>query len=93
VAGGGGLEADVARQGRPLRTTDYLATCAAEGRAPSSFARGLRFALMVPMQAAGRTVGTVSLWSGARAYSRADEEFVTAVAALLALRLRRPGAR
>jgi hypothetical protein len=42
------------------------------------------------MQAAGRVVGVLSLWSGERPYSRADEEFLLAVATLLALRLTRP---
>jgi len=37
---------------RPLRTTDYLATCAEEGRAPSPYARGLRYALTAPDVAA-----------------------------------------
>ena len=45
------------------------------------------------MYAAGRVVGTPSLWSGERLYSRADEELVLAVAALLALRLTRPSGR
>jgi hypothetical protein len=75
-----------------VRTTDYLATCTEEGRAPSPYARGLRYALMVPMQVADRVVGTLSLWSAERSYSRADEEFV-AVAALLALRLSRSSGR
>jgi hypothetical protein len=48
---------------------------------------------MVPMHAVGRVVGTLSLWSAERPYSRADEELVLAVAALLALRLTRPSAR
>jgi hypothetical protein len=46
--------------------------------------------------AAGRTAGAVSLWSGERPYSRADEELMAAVAALLALlalRLTRPSGR
>jgi hypothetical protein len=45
------------------------------------------------MNASGRVMGTLSLWSGERPYSRADEEFVLTVAALLALRLTRPSAR
>ena len=83
----------MAERQRSVRTTDYLATCADEGRAPSPYARGLRYALMVPMQVADRVVGTLSLWSGERPYSRADEEFVVAVAALLALRLSRSSLR
>ena len=55
--------------------------------------RGRRYALMVPMQVADRVVGTLSLWSAERPYSRADEEFVVSVAALLALRLSRSGGR
>ena len=58
-----GLEARVAERQRSVRTTDYLATCADEGQAPSPYARGLRYALMVPMQVADRVVGTLSLWS------------------------------
>ena len=88
-----GLEARVAERQRSVRTTDYLATCGEEGRAPSPYARGLRYALMVPMQVADRVVGTLSLWSAERPYSRADEEFVVSVAALLALRLSRSGGR
>jgi GAF domain-containing protein len=88
-----GLECRVVERARPIRTTDYLATCAEEGRAPSPYARGLRYALIAPMQAAGRVVGTLTLWSGDRPYSRADEEFVLAVASLLALRLTRPSGR
>ena len=89
----GGLEARVLATQQPLRTTDYLATCAAEGRAPAPYARGLRYALTVPMRAAGRTAGVLSLWSGERPNSRADEELMTTVAALLALRLTRPSER
>jgi GAF domain-containing protein len=88
-----GLEVRVVDQERPLRTSDYPATCAAEGRAPAPYARGLRYALAVPMRAAGRTAGVLSLWSGERPYSRADEELMTTVAALLALRLTRPSGR
>ena len=84
-----GLEARVVEREKSIRTTDYLATCADEGRTPSSFGRGLRYALTVPMRAAGRVFGTLSFWSAERPYSRADEEFATAVAALLALRLAR----
>jgi hypothetical protein len=91
--GEAGLQARVLELDQPLRTTDYLATCAAEGRAPAPYARGLRYALMVPMRAAGRTAGVLSLWSGERAYSRADEELMTTVAALLALRFTRPSGR
>ena len=93
MAGDAGLEARVVERGNAIRTTDYLATCAEEGREPSAYARGLRYALMVPMQASGRIVGTLSLWSGERPYSRADEEFLTAVGGLLALRLARSGGR
>jgi GAF domain-containing protein len=88
-----GLEALVVQRGRAVRTADYLATCAAEGRAPLPYARGLRYALAVPMRAAGRTAGVLSLWSGERPYSRADEELMTTVAALLALRFTRPSER
>ena len=90
VSDDAGLEARAVQRERPIRTTDYLATCAEEGRAPSPYARGLRYALTAPMQAAGRVVGVLSLWSGERPYSRADEEFLLAVATLLALRLTRP---
>ncbi len=93
TAADAGLEIRAVERERPLRTTDYLATCAEEGRAPSPYARGLRYALTAPMHAAARVVGTLSLWSGERPYSRADEEFVLTVAALLALRLTRPSAR
>ncbi len=91
AAGDEGLEARVVERETPIRTTDYLATCADEGRAPSSYARGLRYALTVPMRAAGRVAGTLSFWSAERPYSRADEELATAVGALLALRLGRSG--
>lgn len=93
TAANAGLEARVAERGRPIRTTDYLATCTEEGRAPSPYARGLRYSLTAPMHAAGSVVGTLSLWSGERPYSRADEELVLTVAALLALRLTRPSGR
>jgi GAF domain-containing protein len=91
--GDAGLEPCVARRGQAIRTIDYLATCAGEGRAPASYARGLRYALTVPMQAGGRVLGTLSFWSAERAYSRADQEFVSALGMLLALRLIRSGAR
>jgi GAF domain-containing protein len=84
-----GLELRVVERGTPIRTTEYLATCQDEGRVPSPFAHGLRHALTVPLRAAGRVIGTLSLWSSERGYSRADEEFVGAVGALLALRLGR----
>jgi hypothetical protein len=45
------------------------------------------------MRAAGGTVAVLSLWSGERRDSRADDEFVAALAALTALRLRPPSAR
>ena len=45
------------------------------------------------VQVADRVVGTLSLWSAERPYSRADEEFVVSVAALLALRLSRSSGR
>jgi GAF domain-containing protein len=93
AAGDAGLEARAVDRARPIRTTDYLATCAEEGRAPSPYARGLRYALTAPMHATGRVVGTLSLWSGERPYSSADEELVLAVASLLALRLTRPTGR
>lgn len=82
--------------GRDGRTTHYLATfadCAEEGRAPSPYARGLRYSLTAPMHATGRLVGTLSLWRGERPYSRADEELVLAVAAMAGLRLTRPSGR
>jgi GAF domain-containing protein len=85
--GDAGLEARVVEREKTIRTSDYLATCAEEGREPSAYARGLRYALTAPMQAGGRVVGTLSLWSGERPYSRADEELITAVGALLAMRL------
>ena len=88
-----GLELRVVERAQPIRTLDYLATCADEGRAPSPHAHGLRYALTAPMRAAGRVVGTLSFWSAERPYSRADEEFAAAVAALLAPRLTRPIAR
>jgi GAF domain-containing protein len=88
-----GLELRVVQRGQAIRTIDYLATCAIEGRSPSSYARGLRYALAVPLRAGGRVLGTLSLWSAERAYSRADEEFVTAVGSLLALRLAPSAAR
>lgn len=88
-----GLEARVVERGQPVRTIDYLATCAESGQAPSAFARGLRYALIAPMRAAGRVTGTLSFWSGERAYSRADEELALAVGALIALRMGRPRPR
>jgi GAF domain-containing protein len=91
--GAAGLEARVVEREKAIRTTDYLATCAEEGQVPSAFARGLRYALTVPMQAGGRVVGALSLWSSERPYSRADEELITAVGALLALRLSRSDGR
>jgi hypothetical protein len=75
------------QRGQSIRTIDYLAICAAEGRAPSSYARGLRYTLTAPMRASSRVLGTLSSWSAERADSRADEEFVTAVGSLLAQRL------
>lgn len=91
--GDAGLEASVVERAEPIRTMDYLATCAEEGRKPSPYGRGFRYALTVPMRAVGRVVGTLSFWSGERPYSRADEEFAAAVGALLALRLTRPSGR
>ena len=87
------LEACVVERGQSIRTIDYLTTCQEVGRAPSPYARGRRYALTVPLRAAGRVVGTLSLWSGERPYSRADEELAATVAALVALRLTRPSAR
>jgi GAF domain-containing protein len=88
-----GLEVRVVEREQPIRTINYLATCAAEGRTPSPHAHGLRYSLTVPVRATGRVLGTLSFWSGERPYSRADEEFAAAVGALLALRLTRPSAR
>ena len=84
-----GLETLVFERNRVIRTADYLATCQAEGVAPSAFAHGLRHATIAPMSLADRAVGVLALWSADRGYSRADEELVTTVAALSALRLTR----
>ncbi|HVG76617.1 MAG TPA: GAF domain-containing protein [Patescibacteria group bacterium] len=84
-----GLETLVFERNRVIRTADYLATCQAEGVAPSAFAHGLRHGTIAPMSLADRAVGVLALWSADRGYSRADEELVTTVAALSALRLTR----
>jgi GAF domain-containing protein len=83
------LETRVVERGRVIRTADYLATCQAEGVKPSAFAHGLRYATLVPMSLVDRTVGVLALWSADRAFSRADEELLTTVAALTAPRLAR----
>jgi GAF domain-containing protein len=84
-----GLETLVFERNRVIRTADYLATCQAEGVAPSAFAHELRHATIAPMSVADRVVGVLALWSADRGYSRADEELVTTVAALAAMRLTR----
>jgi GAF domain-containing protein len=83
------LETLVLQRNRPLRTTDYLDTCQAEGVKPSAFAHGLRFAALVPMSLTDRAIGMLALWSVDRMFSRADEELLTTVAALSAIRLAR----
>lgn len=83
------LETLALRRNQTIRTTDYLATCQAEGVKPSAFAHGLRYAALVPMSLADRAVGVLALWSADRVFSRADEELLTTVAALSALRLGR----
>jgi GAF domain-containing protein len=83
------LETLVLRRNQTIRTTDYLATCQTEGVKPSAFAHGLRYAALVPMSLADRAVGVLALWSADRAFSRADEELLTTVASLSALRLGR----
>jgi hypothetical protein len=79
----------VLRRNQTIRTTDYLATCQAEGVTPSAFAHGLRHAVLVPMSLTDRAIGVLALWSADRVYSRADEELLTTVAALSAIRLAR----
>ena len=44
---------------------------------------------LVPMSLVDRAVGVLALWSADRAFSRADEELLTTVAALTAARLAR----
>jgi GAF domain-containing protein len=83
------LETLVLRRNQTIRTTDYLATCQAEGVTPSAFAHGLRHAVLVPMSLTDRAIGVLALWSADRVYSRADEELLTTVAALSAIRLAR----
>jgi len=83
------LETRVVEGGRVIRTADYLAICEAEGVKPSAFAHGLRHATLVPMSLVDRAVGVLALWSADRAFSRADEELLTTVAALTAARLAR----
>jgi len=87
--GDAGLEARVVERGQPIRTLDYLAICQGEGVTPSAFAHGLRHALIVPMSLADRAVGVLALWSLDRPFSRADEELLTLVGGLSALRLTR----
>ena len=81
------LETLVLRRNQAIRTADYLATCQAEGVKPSAFAHGLRYAALVPMSLADRASGVLALWSADCVLSRADEELLTTVAALGALRL------
>ena len=83
------LETLVLRRNQTIRTTDYLATCQSEGVTPSAFAHGLRHAVLVPMSLNIRAVGVLALWSADRGFSRADEELLTTVASLSALRLGR----
>jgi transcriptional regulator with GAF, ATPase, and Fis domain len=83
------LETLVLRRNQTIRTTDYLATCQAEGVKPSAFAHGLRYAVLVPMSLTDRALGVLAFWSADRVFSRADEELLTTVAALSALRLGR----
>jgi GAF domain-containing protein len=84
-----GLETLVFERNRVIRTPDYLATCQTEGVAPSAFAHDLRHATIAPMSVADRVVGVLALWSADRGFSRADEELLTTVAALAAMRLTR----
>jgi GAF domain-containing protein len=81
------LETLVLRRNQTIRTTDYLATCQVEGVRPSAFAHGLRYAVLVPMSLTDRAVGVLAFWSPDRVFSRADEELLTTIAALSALRL------
>ncbi len=49
----------------------------------------LRHATIAPMSVADRVVGVLAVWSADRGYSRADEELLTTIAALAAMRLTR----
>ena len=71
-----------------MRTTDYLAICEAGGAGAVAYARRTPLRVLVPMSLADRAVGVLALWSADRAYSRADEELLTTVAALAASRAR-----
>jgi signal transduction histidine kinase/CheY-like chemotaxis protein len=83
-----GLSGVVFDQGRPLRTTDYVADCARHGISPLPAAIGMPYCLIVPMTAGDRVLGVLSLRSPDRPFTEGDERLIVNIAHLAALMLR-----
>jgi len=85
---GAGLSSHVFATGHAVRTTDYVADCARYGVAPVADAVGMPYCLIVPMTAADRVIGVLSLRSSERPFTDAAERLVVNIAQLTALMLR-----
>jgi len=82
-----GLSSVAVRRQGPIRSSNYRETCRDEGVEPSPFVSDLPHAVVVPMIAADRVVGVMTLWSADRPYTPADEQLLMNVGGLAALAL------
>jgi signal transduction histidine kinase/CheY-like chemotaxis protein len=83
-----GLQSVVLDTERPLRTDDYMTTCAQLGVQPVARSAALRFWLGVPMRVGDETLGVIALRSAEQAFTAADERLLTNVGHVAALALR-----
>jgi GAF domain-containing protein/CheY-like chemotaxis protein len=83
-----GLMSRVIERRQPLRTTDYLAACRAEGVEPVRSSLGLPHWLGVPILAGDEEFGVLALRDAARPFSEADERLLTNIAGVAGLALR-----
>jgi signal transduction histidine kinase len=90
-APGHGLMTRVVERRQAIRTTDYEATCRAEGVQPIKASLALPHWLSVPMIAGDEILGVLVLRHAVRPFTEADERLLTSIADVVALALR--GAR
>jgi GAF domain-containing protein/ActR/RegA family two-component response regulator len=85
---GVGLAGLVFETGRPIRTAEYAEECARRLVQPEPGSEGLPNWLGVPMAAANRPLGVLSLRSRERAFTESDQRLLANIADLAALALR-----
>jgi len=75
-------------EGRPLRTSEYVAECERRGVAPVDYGLEFPYWLGVPMKAGDSVLGAIAVRAKERPYTEADERLLANVADLAALALR-----